>query len=161
MLKQMRLKSILPAFAVKQSSFSSISMWKLLFKKSNINPKQFVKKQNPTTKQEAGGKKRFKSVCKFKKANQKFIIRHFYLATEPWLWAAAAEQAVLGESSQCSASCSSGTDSSGMCMAQPFHLPWPEWMGENKATAAINICMPWAFSSAIGRKCQFFSSLPK
>lgn len=55
---------------------------------------------------------------------------------------AAAEQAVLGECFHCSASCSCGTDSSGMCMAQPFNLLWADLMDKNKAIAAINICMP-------------------
>lgn len=45
MLKQMRLKRILSAFAVRQSGFPSVSMWKLLLKNSNINSKHFVKKK--------------------------------------------------------------------------------------------------------------------
>lgn len=64
MLKQMRLKRILSAFAVRQSGFPSVSMWKLLLKNSNINSKHFVKKKktqtrNSTNKQEIGSTKRY------------------------------------------------------------------------------------------------------
>lgn len=61
----MGLKRILPAFAVKESGFPSVSVWKLLFKYSNINYKHFVKNP-PTNKQELGSKKRYYFVSKLK-----------------------------------------------------------------------------------------------
>lgn len=135
LLKQMRLKRVFPAFAIKQSGFSSVSLWKLLLKNSNIISRHFVKTPQPINKRLVAN--RDSNLClNFKKTSQMSIIRHFYLAPVSGFSVAAAEQAVLGQSSQCCASC--------LALECAWHSLSSalDWVDESKAIAAIHISMP-------------------